>query len=530
MSDLVWPPSLRQSSVTWRNISNTEMYTAPLTGGIQTNDRPGARLACTVRVTGSTGSERRRLRALAAALRGMANRIYVPDLAFQRAGSFSTSELFSNSDFSNGTTGWTAGANATLSVSDGTMKLAVISPGAAVTFSQSILPTQYAPYALRSVIAEGNAAGLSIGPFLNLLAGVSGADGSSTTRGYRVASGVSLNTSAQNQYPCSFTPTSGYMSGNHALTLFTSLARCMLADGGANLQIQSDDFANAAWTVSTNNSISSNAFTSPDGTSTADILVEGNTANIEHSVSSTAAITVSSVTTAEYALSVAVFAGNRAFVLLRIQETTSSTTLNAWFNVNTGVVGTVNAGANWANARSFMTSLGGGWYQCTVIGRKTNAATGIKAVINSATADNIVTYAGTAANNAIVLWRATLSQSSVPTRLRQTTSAAIAADSQSGSAIYVKGGPASTSGALKVGDTFEIDKQMKFCTAPLDFDASGLGYLQFEPSLPRGVADNTPIIVQSPMCKMVMTNEPEYECVPGSVSDFSFEFQQDLGA
>ena len=71
----------------------------------------------------------------------------------------------------------------------------------------------------------------------------------------------------------------------------------------------------------------------------------------------------------------------------------------AWFDLNTGVVGTATAGVT-----SQISPLGGGWYLCAA---SINATSSIY-LVEAADADNIATYAGVNGNTAIYVWGAQL--------------------------------------------------------------------------------------------------------------------------
>jgi len=102
---------------------------------------------------------------------------------------------------------------------------------------------------------------------------------------------------------------------------------------------------------------------------------------------------------------------------------------------------------------------------------------------------------------------------------------------QTGSALAVKSLPASTLGLLLTADLFEVitslGSELKYLTAPLNSDASGKGYLQFEPPL-RGVpADGAPIIVHQPMGRFLyMGSFPTWINDPGVISSATFDFEE----
>jgi hypothetical protein len=212
-----------------------------------------------------------------------------------------------------------------------------------------------------------------------------------------------------------------------------------------------------------------------------------------------------------------------------IEEGTGSTQVYVDVNLSTGALSGASVGANWANVRTAIVALGNGWYYVALTGRKTNAATTLRARIYLASAAGTTSYSGDGASS-IYVWRAALAQSAVAMRLRQTTTTAAAASTQSGSALHLKGLPASTSGLLLAGDWFEIDGQLKMAIAPLNSDAAGLGYLQFSPPLRRSVSDNTPVIVCRPMGRFMFAGDaPGWMNEPGIFSSASIEMEEAFG-
>lgn len=112
-------------------------------------------------------------------------------------------------------------------------------------------------------------------------------------------------------------------------------------------------------------------------------------------------------------------------------------------------------------------------------------------------------------------------------RLVQSTSAAVAATTQTGSGIYVKGLPASTTGQLLLGDWFEIDGQLKMNLASVDAGAAGLAYIELSPALRRAVSDNTPIITDRPMGRFLFAGENlGWDNVPGVISTASIDLEE----
>lgn len=524
MTDFVWPNGVRMSSIDWRHISNSEAFQGTY-GIAQTVSRPGDRLGCTVSVRNSTGTERAKLRALAAALRGSANRIYLRDFSYRRAGTMVAPELFSNQDFSGGTTGWSSDSRYTLSASNGVLRCSVAQNVGTAAYAayQNVTQTQFAPYATRVCLRSGLGAFASI----NLVVDGVVQTALSSSLGYGVGSTIVQNSSSAGVYDAS---TTGPSAGDYFDILMASAARCIQVDGGGNLFTRSDEFDNAAWTKS-NSSIVANSSVSPDGTSTMDALIE-NSSTAQHYV--TQGITVTS-TAQDVMIAVVAAQAGRQYILLQMQENTSSTAVERYFNLASGgSVGTTNStGANWSNQRAFVKNLGNNRILCVLIARKTNVATSIGCYIMAASADGTKSYLGVG-TQAVALWRATAWPTGVPSRLVQSTTAAVATQTQNTSGIYVKGLPVSTTSALAISDQVEIDKQLKFTQTDVTSDSIGQAYLQVDSPCARALADNTPVIVEKPMAKFYLARDVEYPSEPGTKSsnksNFTFEFEQDLAS
>lgn len=505
---------------------NTGLTRALYTADPETTGFGGDRLRFSLEFTPTSSRqsavERATIRSFLASLRGRQNRAYLWDPSYQGPrGSFSAPELLSNNTFANGTTGWSV-ANGTLTVADRVGRVTAASAGEVDLF-QSVALTQYAPHALRSMILDGaQSAGLSIGPSINS-GGVASVD-YQTARGLRTAVLVAPSASAANQFALVINALTGFTAGTYVEVPWCSLSRCALVDNGANLLLRSDEL-NTGWTLG-DVTIGANATAAPDGTATGD-EIEETTANAAHFI--TQGFSVGSAA-ADYAFACALKSNGRQWGYIRISEGISGTQLYQTFDLTNGQLGSTSfVGANWSNLRVFISPRGAGWYYCCIVGRKTNAATGLTAWIGPSSGDNVNSYAGTAGLG-IRAWRATLAQSSVPTRLVQTTTTASAGTSQTGSALYVKGLPASASGLLLPDDRFEVitsrGSELKIVTASLDSDAAGLGYLQFSPPL-RGIpADNAPIIVNTPMARAIFVGDMVGWSDEPAFSSASAEFEE----
>jgi hypothetical protein len=141
-----------------------------------------------------------------------------------------------------------------------------------------------------------------------------------------------------------------------------------------NLRIYSEQFDNAAW-AKTGATVTANATTSPDGTVNADSLIE-DTATSAHETTQSG-----SLTAAAHTFSAFVKANGRSWVRLFIFQS-GLVGASVWFNVATGVVGTVGSGATNAT----ITNFGNGWYRCSFT--FTALAVASTSYIQLATADN----------------------------------------------------------------------------------------------------------------------------------------------
>jgi hypothetical protein len=524
MTDYLWPPDIIPSSQTWGVLDPAGMFTSPLSGSVRTVSRPGARLRCMVTVPPIKGRDRRRLMAILGSLRGRSNRLWMPDYSVTREGPFPATELLTNNDFSNGTTGW-SGGSVTQSASDRVLRSTRTGAGS-ISFQynpSSATGVQYAPYVVRAFVARSlpSAALLSIGigsTSTNNAYAYAAAQAEGLISASGVPSGTALHATLSDEQA------TGIGAGQYYDVSRVSLARCIQVDNGPNALLYSDQIDNAAWTKTGLSSVSANTVTAPDGSTTADALVE-DAATSAHSVHQ--AVTVTSAA-ADYCLAIAVRASNRNWCALELTEGTGSTSVTQFFNVSTGATGTGATGASWSNRRQFVVDMGGGWYCLVLIGRKTNAATSITARIYAASADNTADYAG-GSFAALVLWRATLAQSSAPVRLTQTTTTATTGTSQTGRSLYVKGLPASTQGLLRQGDPVQLGNQLNFVASDLDSDAAGKGLLTVGLPWRHYPADNDPVIVNTPMAKMILASEDiNWDTGPGQFSSFQIELVEDV--
>ncbi len=186
--------------------------------------------------------------------------------------------------------------------------------------------------------------------------------------------------------------------GHRPITfLECDLDRCRLIYNTAstNLLTYSEQFDNAAWNKN-EVSITANATLSPDGTVTADFIVEANTSGAHFT---SQAYTVPSIN--NYVWSVYAKRKERDFI--RLYD--SVTGFSCWFDLKMGAVGTVSGVDNQG-----IEYIGDGWYRCFIqLNSLSAAAHDFFAII--ALADNGTGYTGDSSSG-LYLWGAQLRQAS----------------------------------------------------------------------------------------------------------------------
>jgi len=184
----------------------------------------------------------------------------------------------------------------------------------------------------------------------------------------------------------------------------------LLVEGArTNLVVQSEVF-NTSWTLG-NASISSNAATAPDGTLTADALVE-NDAVSTHNVYQSVAVTQGQV----YTWSVfGKKVDNRDWLIINADDFGGVFTS---FDLANGMLGTVGAGVT---AR--IIPYDNGWYRCCATKTK-NAAGDTLLQIFIADADDTISYDGDNASS-IYLWGGEIELGSFPSSYVKTVAASV---------------------------------------------------------------------------------------------------------
>ena len=187
---------------------------------------------------------------------------------------------------------------------------------------------------------------------------------SATARDIEVWGGqVELSPSATEYIPTTTTAVSVGMLADVPRIDYTGggCGKLLLEKQSTNLMYPSEDFTNANWSGG-NYTIVANDLTSPDGTQNADKFTTTSTTAENYMRISNISILAnigSSYTTT-------IFAKKGTGNFLRIRNlfvTNGGTDGNAWFNLNTGAVGTVQS-----SQTASIQDMGNGWYRCSLTG------------------------------------------------------------------------------------------------------------------------------------------------------------------
>lgn len=526
MTEIVIPPDIVPSEESIDLIDDATAVFRPIFGSglVQRVQQAAPRFRVTQKWRGLRAEDLARMSAVCSALQGRFNTLRAR-VGNAYRGSFPATELLTNNDFSNGTTGWTTGSEYSVSVHDQVARCV----RTAITISQPVLTpssaatvTQYAVYAARAMLVAGRGSFGNVGLYFgSTSAGTDYGPGSSfdTDFGLYTVAGAAIATTA---YP---TPvdlaSSGLVAGDYMDIPFISLARCALVDNSPNANIYSDQLDNAAWTK-TRCSVTANATTAPDGTSTADALVEDSSASTTHLIAPASQPTRTSAATDLCIVGYFKRGSGTRDIQMRVGSDASNYG-HVIFDLGAGTAGSTTSTGTASNARAFIVSNGNGWYFCALVVRVAASATLYSQWNLCSGGTN--TYSGNGTSS-VYCWRLGSAVSGVPFAPMQTTSTGDSdGTAQTGTGLRVKGLPASTNGLLLPGDWFEVNGELKRATASLNSDASGFGYLQFEPPLVYSPSDNEPIIVNTPLGRFILADNPKWTNQYGVYADLELTFE-----
>jgi hypothetical protein len=186
----------------------------------------------------------------------------------------------------------------------------------------------------------------------------------------------------------------------------------LIEEARTNLQTYSEQFDNAAWTKS-NTTITANAATAPDGSSTADRLLETAVTGTFYAQGA-GPTTPGTYTATVYAK------GDGSGRLLNLTFGQSGGYRQAYFNLSTGVASNVDG-----SLTASIQALPNNWYRCSITGTSSSSSTLF--IFSAATAGDNSVYANRAgsASAGLYIWGAQLEAASFPTSYIPTVAATV---------------------------------------------------------------------------------------------------------
>ena len=169
-----------------------------------------------------------------------------------------------------------------------------------------------------------------------------------------------------------------------------------------NLVSYSEDFSNAYW-AKTNATISSNSTTAPNGTLTADTIMDNANNNFHYIATGNSLGNNGNNTWSIYAK-----ANTLNYLYLYFYNGSEPAGKTAWFNLSNGTVGTVQSGIT-----ASIESVGNGWYRCSIT-RNFNFTVALSNCgVGVSNGDNVASYIGS--NQSLFIWGAQVDAGSTAT-------------------------------------------------------------------------------------------------------------------
>lgn len=202
------------------------------------------------------------------------------------------------------------------------------------------------------------------------------------------------------------------MSGGNQGLVRNGLVAEYRFDESKNLLKYSQQFDNAAW-VKQRSSVTANTTTAPDGTTTADALIEDSTAGNTHQMQGSVTLDDNTV----YTLSIHAKASTRSYIVLNLIDK-NNTSRYAFFDLSSGIA----LGTSGTISQT-ITAMSDGWYRCCVTANSNSGATSPVCQIRLSATGLSSSYDGDGTSG-IYIWGAQLDLGSVartyyPTRDKQ---------------------------------------------------------------------------------------------------------------
>jgi len=308
--------------------------------------------------------------------------------------------------------------------------------------------------------------------------------------------------------------------------LRSELARCLMVDNGFNAVTRSQEFDHADW-AKVRATVTANAATAPDGTTTADELVEDSTASATHHLEQSYART----SVIEYWTGSVHFEANTSQRMRIIIDDGANNFGSAFFDATLGTISEA-ASTNGTATNSYATihDLGGGRFRARLSVRLP-ASTSVRFIIYLCDgANNIITFNGDGSSG-LYLWGAQLQRGGQLGRYTPTTTTAFLGANQTGKSIWLKGLDSNADGQLLAGDQIQIGSQLLRLDADLDGDASGIGLATISSRIRVAPADEAACVLYRPQgVFMLSKQESSWRDKPGIFSDFSVDMTEDFSA
>ncbi len=184
----------------------------------------------------------------------------------------------------------------------------------------------------------------------------------------------------------------------------------LIEEQRTNLLTYSEQFDNVAYSK-TRATVTANATTAPDGTLTADKMVEDATASASHLI---AGPVVSTVAGTAYSLPIYIKAAERSWIFITGHSSSFGAGVFAFFNAATGAVGVT------AGCTATCTPVGNGWFRASITATATVTGSQVAYQLNLTIGDATYSHTGDGTSG-LYIWGAQLEAGAFPTSYQPST-------------------------------------------------------------------------------------------------------------